>query len=174
MERTEQTSSPQVRRAVEEARRRPWAVTAIGLLLLVQAAGLLGMGAFDLAAAYLSNFPAAVSALAKLLSGAASSIVLGAIFVSLSILAVLAAFGFLRLRRTAWTAAMLVQGLALLVALVLYFRGKSWYAYILMFYGILMVLYMNTYDVRMAFRPWLRIGDQDEGRQGSERRGGER
>jgi hypothetical protein len=174
MERTDQTSSPYVRRAVEEARRRPWAVTVIGLLLLVQAASLLGIGALDLAAAYLSNLPTAVSALAKLLSGAASSAGLGAIFVFLSILAVLAAVGFLRLRRIAWTTAMLVQGLALFVALVLYFRGKSWYAYILMLYGILMVLYMNTYDVRMAFRPWLRIGDRDEGRQESERRGGER
>jgi hypothetical protein len=174
MERTDQTSSPRVRRAVEEARRRPWAVTVIGLLLLVQAASLLGIGGLDLAAAYLSNLPAVVSALTKSPSGAVNSAVLGAIFVSLSILAVLAAVGFLRLRRTAWTAAMLVQGLALLVALALYFRGKPWYAYILMLYGILMVLYMNTYDVRMAFRPWLRIGDRDERRRESERRGGER
>ena len=119
-----------------------------------------------------------VSALVGLFSGAASSavssIVMGVVFVSLSVLAILAAIGFLRLRRAAWTVALLVQGSALLIALILYFREKPWYAYILMLCGIFIVLYLNTYDVRMAFRRRPVSGGREEGQQGSEQGGGER
>jgi hypothetical protein len=67
------------------------------------------------------------------------------------LLAFLAAIGLLRLRRTAWVLAMAVQGIQLLIALVLYFTTKPWYAYPIMAFGVLMVLYLNYSAVADAF-----------------------
>jgi hypothetical protein len=77
----------------------------------------------------------------------------GLIFVTLSVAAILAGFGLLRLRRSAWISAMLAQGLSLLIALILYFTSKPLYVYAMMLCGILVVLYLNYYDVRVAFQP---------------------
>jgi hypothetical protein len=57
------------------------------------------------------------------------------------------------MRRNAWMNAMLLQGLSLSLALVRYFSGaKTLGMYILMAYAVFMVLYLNHYEVRMAFR----------------------
>jgi hypothetical protein len=48
---------------------------------------------------------------------------------------------------------MLGQGLSLLMALLIYFKGKLWYTYIMMLYNIPMVLYLNYHEVRAAFQP---------------------
>ena len=159
-----------------EPRKRPWPVTAVGLLLLLQAAGLFGLGAVYFAAVYLLDLWAPLSALSaeELFLGVLDKVLMSIIFIPLSLLAILAAISFLRLWRNAWTNAMLLQGFTLLIALILYFTGKPFYVYILMLYSIFMVLYLNYYEVQVAFRLKPVMENQDEAQQGSERCGGDR
>lgn len=158
-----------------KSRRRTWPVTAVGLLLLLQAAGLFGLGAIYFATVYLLDLWAPMSALSieELFSGVVNNVLMSIIFIPLSLLAILVAIGFLRLWHNAWTNAMLLQGLTLLIALILYFTGKPFYVYILMLYSIFMVLYLNYYEVQVAFRPKPVIENREETHQGSERRGGD-
>lgn len=138
------------------SRVRPWSVKAVGLLLLLQAVGMSCMGLFyidvsDLADRLIEASDLSTWAMLRHVTGDA---IAGILLVQLSMLALLAAFGFWRMRRNAWMNALILQGLSLSLALVRYFTGaKSWGIYILMFYTILMVLYLNYYEVRMAFRP---------------------
>ena len=108
--------------------RRPWAVTVIAWLLVLEMAGLLFL-------AYL-NFGQPVSAA----------------LLALSVLALGAAVGFARLRRGGWVNAVLVQGGLLLVALLLFSGPRPAYCYGMMLSGILMVLYLHQADVQAAFR----------------------
>lgn len=158
------------------SKKRPWPVTAVGLLLLLQAVGLFGLGAIHFGTVYLLDLWAPTSALSieELLLGVVNKIVMSVVFIPLSLLTALAAAGFLRVRRNAWTNAMLLQGLTLLVALILYFTAKPFYVYTLMLYSIFMVLYLNYHDVQMAFRPKPAIEGQEEAPQGCEHRGGDR
>jgi hypothetical protein len=151
-------------------RKRPWSVTAVGLLLLLQAVGLFGLGATHFAIVYLVDLWAPLSALSagELLLGVVNMVVMSIIFIPLSLLAVMAAIGFLRLWRNAWTNAMLLQGLTLLIALILYFTAKPFYVYILMLYSIFMVLYLNYYHVQMAFRPEPVVESREGAYQGDE------
>jgi len=159
-------------------RRRTWAVTAVGLLLLFQALVLAGLSPL-LLAIEISRLPASAlvpligedgfqdTDLDRLLALPESTLELLAeeldlermtdvatsiLFVPLSVLALVAAFGFLGLWRHAWTLALLLQGLTLLIALLLYLDSKPWYVYILMLYSIVMVLYLHDGDVRHPFR----------------------
>jgi magnesium-transporting ATPase (P-type) len=151
-------------------RKRPWSVTAVGLLLLLQAVGLFGLGAIHFAMVYMVDLWAPLSALSaeELLLGVDNKVVMSILFIPLSLLAILAAVGFRRLWRNAWTNAMLLQGLTLLIALILYFTAKPFYVYILMLYGIFMVLYLNYYHVQMAFRPEPGVESQEGAYQGDE------
>ncbi len=108
--------------------RRPWAVSAITWLLLVELVGLL------------------ILAFANIGSPAALA------FVALALLALVATIGFVRLRRGGWVNAVLVQGGELAMALLLFFLSHAAYSYIMMVYGILMVLYLHQADVQVAFR----------------------
>lgn len=121
---------------------RRWPVLVLGLLLLFQAAGLFGLGSFYL-------FSLTPGDLAVNLSGMLNS----SAFNLLALLALIASFGFLRLHRLAWLCAMLLQGLCLLLALSLYAREKTPFAYLLMAYSIGLVLYLNYSDVQAAFQP---------------------
>ena len=128
--------------------KRPWPVTAVGWLLLAQGLALLLIGVWNLLVTswafaitfdnVLAEFPHALR---------------GTFFTALALLSLLAAFGFFRLRPTAWITGMLVEGLTLLVALGVYLRGKAPYGYVMMLYGIGLVLYLNHADVLAAFRP---------------------
>jgi hypothetical protein len=134
---------------------RPWAVTAVGLLLLLQAIGLFGLGTFYFGSVYLLDVWQPLSSLTgeDLLNYVLNRTIRTIVFIPLAALALAAAGGFLRLWRSAWINAMLVQGLTLLIALILYLNEKPWYAYAMMLYGIVMVLYLNYYDVKVAFQP---------------------
>ena len=107
---------------------RPWAVTAIGWLLLVEMAGLLFLAVVNLGRTA------------------------GVAFLALALLALAAAVGFARLRRGGWVNAVLVQGGELLIALGLFFGPRPAYCYAMMIYGVLMVLYLHQADVQAAFR----------------------
>ena len=67
-------------------------------------------------------------------------------------LAILAAIGFFFLRHVGWLSAMMVQGLTLFIALIVYFNSGLLIAQLTMLYGILMVLFLNSILVRTAFR----------------------
>lgn len=107
---------------------RPWSVTAIGGLLLVEMAGLLFLA--------FTNIRRPV----------------GPAFAALALLALTAAIGFARLRRGGWVNAVLAQGGELLLALLIFFGARPVYAYLMMVYGILMVLYLHQDDVQAVFR----------------------
>jgi hypothetical protein len=77
--------------------------------------------------------------------------ILGVLFIPLSLPALIAAIGFLRLWSSAWLNAMLVQGLSLAVAIGLYVGPQPPYVYAVMLYSIFMVAYMHYYDVRVTF-----------------------
>lgn len=171
-----QANSTRVGPTSNRPRKRSWSVTAVGLLLLLQAVGLFVLGAIYFATVYLLDLWAPLSALRaeELFLGMVNKVIMSIIFIPLSLLAILAAIGFLRLWRNAWTNAMLLQGLTLLIALILYFTGKPFYVYIMMLYSILVVLYLNYYEVQVAFRSKPVIENQEEAPQGGECRGGDR
>jgi len=125
----------------KQSRIRPWPVTALGLFLLLQTTGLLGLAAFEWLAP-------------EILSGdlaANLSSLLGVLYLLLAILALISALGFFRLWLKSWLTAMLLQGLCLIVALIFYFQGRPDYTFSLMAYAVFMVVYLNHYEVREAF-----------------------
>ena len=74
----------------------------------------------------------------------------------LSVLAVLAAIGFFFLLHTGWLSGMLTQGLSLLVSLIIYALGSEILAaQLTMVYSIFMVLFLNSFNIRGAFRTGL-------------------
>ena len=83
----------------------------------------------------------------------------------MSLGALAGAIGIFRLRRGGWVSAVFVQGVILLIALVLYFRGRPAlvppYAYAMMVVGIFMVLYLHQADVQAAFRHDLGLAPED-------------
>jgi hypothetical protein len=86
-------------------------------------------------------------------------VVLGFVFALLGVLALAAAIGFFRVARGAWLLAVLVQGIDLALALVLYFADRPAFVYGMMVYGIVMVLYLHQADVQAAFRPDDTLGE---------------
>ncbi len=122
------------------------AVSVIGLLLLVQAGVLLAIGVYNLWE--LGATPSLDAFLRRL------SAFLGAILALLAPLTLTAAIACLAARRNAWSLAILTQGLGLLAALVLYLREGPAPAYVygVMVYHIILVLYLNSWDVQASFR----------------------
>ena len=134
---------PQVKRRSK----RPWPVTALGLLLFVQSLLLGRLGWFFLSALgpqWLTP---------KVIRANLSAFLKGGGFILFALLLLLVALSFLRLRRSAWVNAVLLQGLGLLAALGFYFYGRPIFAYLMMIYGIGMVIYLNHVEVQAAFRP---------------------
>ena len=79
-----------------------------------------------------------------------------ATIVPLVLLLVLTSIGFLLYRRFAWLFAMTLQGLILLRCLFIYFvtdshLQRSPWIHLVMVYSIILVLYLNTTDIRLAF-----------------------
>jgi hypothetical protein len=128
--------------------KRPWPVTANALLLLAEAGGFALMGALHL-------LPLGVlwPLSEALWNTQRAAVVTGFVFALLAVLALAAAIGFGRVAPGAWLLAVLVQGLNLALALVLYFKGRPDYVYLMMLIGVLMVLYLHQSDVQAAFRP---------------------
>jgi VanZ family protein len=57
------------------------------------------------------------------------------------------------MRRRGWLLAAIAQGLSLAVSLWLYSWFQPTYVYPIMAYCILMILYLNSNEVRLAFLP---------------------
>ncbi|MDQ4106803.1 MAG: hypothetical protein M3157_06490 [Actinomycetota bacterium] len=132
-------------RVAEESRVRPWPVTALGMILLSQAALFSAVGAARLGAPGLGWLEPLADQLDPLA---------GAGLVLLAPAALVAAIGFFRLWSVSWTIGVGIQGLSLLVAITLYLYSNVNLAYVYggMAYHILTVLYLNSRGVRDAFR----------------------
>jgi hypothetical protein len=98
-----------------------------------------------------SNTPEAIEAVAFIL------------FVPSAVLTLLSALSFLVLRRRGWLLAAIGQGLGLAVCLWLYSRFQPWYVYPIMAYCTLMILYLNSHDVRVVFRRKRDAGERGLG-----------
>jgi hypothetical protein len=141
---------------------RSWPVRANGLLLVLQAAGLGGIGAYNVyrvdwqEVQQQVEFEATLSP--DLTETVEQAIVIALILEPLAILAVLAALGFFLLFRVGWLLAMIVQAVTLLACLLLYTEWESIlyrepvFIYPVMLYCIVMALYLNSSDVRAAFQ----------------------
>jgi len=69
-------------------------------------------------------------------------------FLAPAILLLLAGFGFVLLRRRGWMLASVAQAISLLVCLFFYTDPRPWFAYPIIAYCILMILYLNSQGVR--------------------------
>ena len=123
-------------------------IRLIGLLLMVQVIGLLSLGAYEFVHLDWQRIgldatppPQAIEVLAFIL------------FAPSAVLTLLSALSFLLLRRRGWILAALGQGLSLAVCLWLYSQLQPYYVYPIMAYCTLMILYLNSHDVRTRFHP---------------------
>ena len=129
-------------------------VRAVGLLLMVEAAGIAAFGAYEFSrvdwrrvlSAQVVPSPEVIEALALIL------------FVPGVALTLLSALGFLLLRRRGWLLAAISQGLVVATCLWLYTEYEPVYVYPIMAYAVLMILYLNFHDVRAFFYPGNRRG----------------
>jgi hypothetical protein len=143
------------------ARTRSWPVRANALLLILQAAGLGGIGAYAIWQVdwqqLVQQAETEASVSPELAEAAEQAIVLVLIFGPSVVLAILAAVGFLFLFRIGWLLAMIVQALTLLACLLLYTEWEGMlyrepvFIYPVMLYCVVMALYLNSSDVRAAF-----------------------
>jgi hypothetical protein len=120
---------------------------AVGLLLVLQVICLVGLGAYefvqvDWQRVRLEVPPQQVIEVLALV-----------LFAPSAVLTLLSALSFLLLRRKGWILAAIGQGLSLAVCLWLYSQLQPWYVYPIMAYCVLMILYLNSHDVRTVFHP---------------------
>ena len=86
-----------------------------------------------------------------------------ALFIPSAVLTLLSALSFLFLYRRGWLLAAIAQGLSLAVCLWLYSWFQPPYVYPIMAYCVLMILYLNSHDVRMVFLSGRGSGASVEG-----------
>jgi hypothetical protein len=132
-------------------------VRAIGVLLILEVLGLAGLGVYEFAQVDWQRLSPgapqqqAIEVLALLL------------FVPPAVMTLLSALSFLLLRRRGWLLAAIAQGLSLGICLWLYSEFQPGYVYPIMGYCILMILYLNSQEVRVLFHP-----RRDKAERGSE------
>lgn len=140
---------------------RSWPVRANALLLVLQAVGLGGIGAYNVYRVEWQQVQQQLetdATLSQRLTEAVEQAVVIVLILGIpAVLALLAAFGFLFMFRIGWLLAMIVQSLTLLACLLLYAEWEEIlyqepvFVYPVMLYCIVMVLYLNSSDVRAAF-----------------------
>ena len=133
--------------------RRP--VWAIGLLLMLEVAGIAAYGAYDI----LQVDWRRVVASRTMPSREVVETLALALFAPAVVLTLLASLGFLLLRRRGWLLAAISQGLMVATGLWLYAAYEPVYVFPIMAYAVLMILYLNVHDVRAVFYP----GDRELG-----------
>jgi hypothetical protein len=135
--------------------RRSGLIRAIGLLLILQAVGLVSTAVY-----HASRFNWDRELRDTPSSHALDALAIVGLFALLAILALLAAIGFLLVHRSGWLMAMLVQGATLLICLIYYFRQGPFLVYPVMVYCVIMVLYLNSFNVQAVFQH--RAMDQEQ------------
>jgi hypothetical protein len=123
-------------------------VRAIGLLLILEVVGLVALGVYEFAQVDWRRIGPETPPSRAVIEAAAF-----ALFAPPAVLTLLSGLSFLLLRRRGWLLAAIAQGLSLAACLWLYTLFQPFYVYPVMAYCILMVLYLNSHDVRVVFRP---------------------
>jgi len=123
-------------------------VRAIGLLLVFQVVCLAALGAHE----FLQVDWREVSTETAPSQQVIEALTL-ALFIPPAVMTLMSALSFLLLRRRGWLLAAISQGLSLGACLWLYSQTQPWYVYPIMAYCILMILYLNSQDVRVVFHP---------------------
>ncbi len=142
------------------AKSRSWPVRATAVLLLLQAIGLGGYSVYRITHLDWSFLPQEAEIIQDAMTfGYIEAILLVAMFIPLALLALVAAVGFVFLFRIGWLLGAIAQGLILLACLNLYFQYRPIFIYPIMVYSIIMVLYLNSFEVRIAFQPRRDSGD---------------
>jgi hypothetical protein len=119
----------------------------IGVLLILEVIGLLALGGYEFLQVRWRGIDL------ESLQHQAVEVAVFALFVPSAVLTLLSALSFLFLRRRGWLLAAIAQGLSLAVCLWLYSLFQPGYVYPIMAYCVLMILYLNSQDVRVVFRP---------------------
>ena len=127
-------------------------VRVIGVLLILEVIGLVVLGGYE----FLQVDWRGIDLESQ--KHQAVEVAVFALFVPSGVLTLLAALSFLLLRRRGWLLAAIAQGLSLAVSLWLYTLFQPGYVYPIMAYCVLMILYLNSRDVRVAFLPRRRSG----------------
>lgn len=120
-------------------------VKVIGVLLILEVVALVAIGGFEFWQIHWGGID---------LSGTGHGEVekaVFALFIPSGVLTLMSAFSFLVMRRRGWLLAAIAQGLSLAVSLWLYSWFQPGYVYPIMAYCILMILYLNSNDVRVVF-----------------------
>ncbi len=133
-------------------------VRVIGFLLALQVTGLTVLGLYEFFSVDWRGF----EILSPFSSGLAEAAAV-ALFVPAAILLLLAAFGFLVLRRRGWLLAAIGEGATLAASLWIYVVLDPFYVYPIMAYAVLMVLYLNSHNIREAFHLGLDARTQTGG-----------
>jgi hypothetical protein len=120
----------------------------VGLLLILQVIGLAGLAAYEVVQVDLQRVRPEVPSSQQVLE-----VLAFVLFVPSAVMTLISALSFLLLRRKGWILAAIGQGLSLAVCLWLYSQFQPWYVYPIMAYCTLMILYLNSQDVRMLFHP---------------------
>ena len=123
-------------------------IRVIGLLLFLQLVGLAGLGAYEFVQVDWRGVRLDATPPQQVIE-----VLAFALFVPSAVLTLLSALSFLLLRRKGWLLAAIGQGLSVAVCLWLYSELQAWYVYPIMAYCTLMILYLNSHDVRMMFHP---------------------
>ena len=138
-------------------------VRAIGLLLAFQVVCLAGLGVHE----FLQIDWREIDPQRVVLDASSSRQVIEAValalFVPPAVITLMSALGFLLLRRKGWLLAAISQGVSLGLCLWLYTQVQPWYVYPIMAYCILMILYLNSHDVRVVFHAQWRAPPQQPG-----------
>ncbi|MDQ4129245.1 MAG: hypothetical protein M3151_15085 [Actinomycetota bacterium] len=122
-------------------------IRAIGLLLILQVVGIVALGAYEFTLVDWRRIDPEVQPRQAVIEVAAF-----ALFAPPAALTLLSGLSFLLLRRRGWLLAAIAQGFILAVSLWLYTLFQPGYVYPIMAYCILMILYLNSHDVRVVFR----------------------
>lgn len=133
----------------QKTRNRPRSIIIAAILLFVQGLGLLGYGIYQLIA-HGWGLSATAWGWRYIPLPLFESLSSGVILTILGAISLLVAIAFLMLVRSAWQAAMTLQGFGLLVGLINYLRDRP--NYIGMALGVILVLYLNHREVQDAFR----------------------
>ena len=131
-------------------------VRAIGVLLILEVIGLVLLGGYE----FLQVDWRGIDLESQ--QHQAVEVAVFALFVPSAILTLLSALSFLFLQRRGWLLAAIAQGLSLAVCLWLYSLFQPGYVYPIMAYCVLMILYLNSQDVRVVFQPRQSHGTSHE------------
>jgi hypothetical protein len=168
---SEQPTSPQGGKHVKPDKTSSRPIRAVGLLLILQAIGLVGLIAYGLLQVDWQQVQSDSQQQGLVLEiqldssqqqegeeesvlEAARAIVAAILFLPSIVLAILGALGFLLFSRRGWLLASLAQTLSLGACMELYYNSvweNPAFVYPVMLYCILMILYLNSSEVRVVF-----------------------